>query len=476
MTRAFFTVAALGLAAGLTSALAAGCSCENLRANTQVMATIDAEPGVRAMARRLVGRVYGAPADQAGVPDVLVQEFPFPVAAAEGWPVTVALAPRDRDPSRRYRLEAIAQTQSGGEVATVRAISGYAEGQTLWLRLLLLDGCIGVTCEDPGQTCIGPEQCEDATVDPEDLPPYEVDAGISDDGGAGDAGGCSPETCDDGLECTEDSCDAQGRCTHTPRDAMCDDGNPCTDDACTGEGGDASGCSYVANTLPCDDGVFCNGLDTCSDGECVHAGDPCGSPLICEEVSGRCLGCTTTADCPGPMEGSFGACTGATACATSGTRSRTMRTFECMVGACVPVDTTESQACTRVTDGDACSDGNDCTSPDHCSGGACVGGANVCMDAGVDGGWEASADAGWDAGRDAGVDASGTAGRDAGWDGGCDSTIGSCDECQVDSDCDDFNPCTEDTCVRLPPHYCTHTPVACADGSVARIDGGIMIP
>ena len=48
--------------------------------------------------------------------------------------------------------------------------------------------------------------------------------------------------------------------------------------------------------------------------------------------------------------------------------------------------------------------------------------------------------------------------------------------CAVDSDCDDFNPCTEDTCVRLPPHYCTHTPVACADGSVARIDGGIIIP
>ena len=40
----------------------------------------------------------------------------------------------------------------------------------------------------------------------------------------------------------------------------CNDGNPCTDDVCDGEGG----CGAVANTDPCDDGLFCNGAESCS--------------------------------------------------------------------------------------------------------------------------------------------------------------------------------------------------------------------
>ncbi|UJR85220.1 hypothetical protein [Sandaracinus amylolyticus] len=345
-------IVVLGILA--SSALASGCSCENLRANTQVMATIDAEPGVRDMARQLVVRVYGAPGGQSGVPDTLVQEFPFPVSASDGWPTTVALAPEGRDASRRYRIEAVAQTASGAAIATVRAISGYAEEQTLWLQLLLLDGCIGVTCEDPGQTCIGPDQCGDATIDVEDLMPWARDAGTG-DGSVGDGGECDPGACDDRLACTTDYCDENGQCAHTRSAAMCDDDNPCTDDACSGDPTDGpSGCAYVNNTLDCDDGVFCNGLDACTAGECVHAGDPCGDTLECEEAGDRCLGCARDEECPARMEGAYGACVYDSACDEDAIQTRTVRTFGCVDAACEPSDTEETRACSRDTEGAGC--------------------------------------------------------------------------------------------------------------------------
>jgi hypothetical protein len=46
----------------------------------------------------------------------------------------------------------------------------------------------------------------------------------------------------------------------------------------------AGACTHPATTAPCDDGVFCNGADTCNAGACtVHAGDPC-------TTVGECVG------------------------------------------------------------------------------------------------------------------------------------------------------------------------------------------
>jgi cysteine-rich repeat protein len=50
------------------------------------------------------------------------------------------------------------------------------------------------------------------------------------------------------------------------------DSNACTDDKCDGAGA----CAHPGNAQPCDDGLFCNGADTCSGGSCsLHAGSPC---------------------------------------------------------------------------------------------------------------------------------------------------------------------------------------------------------
>ncbi len=65
----------------------------------------------------------------------------------------------------------------------------------------------------------------------------------------------------------------------------CDDGNACTNDICnTVESGlgDLFGCSHTNNSDPCDDGLFCNGVDNCAAGTCSgHAGDPCANGGVC---------------------------------------------------------------------------------------------------------------------------------------------------------------------------------------------------
>ncbi|MBI5505343.1 MAG: DUF4215 domain-containing protein, partial [Deltaproteobacteria bacterium] len=66
-------------------------------------------------------------------------------------------------------------------------------------------------------------------------------------------------------------------------DENCDDGNTivadgcstCEVDSCYACAGQPSLC-IPADALPCDDGIFCNGADTCVAGACAsHAGDPC---------------------------------------------------------------------------------------------------------------------------------------------------------------------------------------------------------
>jgi hypothetical protein len=131
----------------------------------------------------------------------------------------------------------------------------------------------------------------------------------------------------------------------------CNDGNPCTTDACDPDdgGADGNGCVHVNNTNSCDDGLFCNGADTCIAGGCdTHAGDPCagGSECAdnCNEGADSCFeapGTACTAD-TNPCTGD--ACDGA--------------------GACVHP---------ALGDGDSCDDGNTCTQDDVCTSGACAG-------------------------------------------------------------------------------------------------------
>jgi hypothetical protein len=93
---------------------------------------------------------------------------------------------------------------------------------------------------------------------------------------------CSNQTCNDNSVCTtNDQCE-NFLCQGIP--INCDDGNFCTDDSCD----PLSGCMYDYNTAPCDDGLFCNGYDTCNAGSCfLHAGDPC-QERHCNEEQDLC--------------------------------------------------------------------------------------------------------------------------------------------------------------------------------------------
>ena len=136
--------------------------------------------------------------------------------------------------------------------------------------------------------------------------------GAGGNGGAGGAGGagCNPSDCDDGNDCTVDGtcntssgqceggrnaqedtpcnaetgvCDGAGECVECNRPQQCDDGNECTTDSC--EGGSCS--HQVIVNKRCDfDGGSENGL--CDDqGACFEAPPNCG-PDTCPDTGNDC--------------------------------------------------------------------------------------------------------------------------------------------------------------------------------------------
>lgn len=109
--------------------------------------------------------------------------------------------------------------------------------------------------------------------------------------------------CDADEDCGEDLCDtATGLCVECLEDADCDDADLCTTDACTDgvcantavvcpEGetcnpetgvceSEATPCEGDAD---CDDGLFCNGIETCVEGFCAEGDAPCEEDETCEE-------------------------------------------------------------------------------------------------------------------------------------------------------------------------------------------------
>jgi len=91
---------------------------------------------------------------------------------------------------------------------------------------------------------------------------------------------CSVDSqCDDGNQCTTDTCDA-GTCLNVA--LGCDDGDACTTDAC-----DPGTGNCASTPVDCDDGVACT-VDTCnaSTGQCFS--DDSGCPA-CAEVGESCV-------------------------------------------------------------------------------------------------------------------------------------------------------------------------------------------
>ncbi len=246
--------------------------------------------------------------------------------------------------------------------------------------------CASKACDD-GNLCTKDDVCQGGACVPgpvqgcSDDDPCTVDS-CDPVKGCLHSAGPDGTACDDGNPCTDDDVCQAGVC-QAGAAKNCDDQNPCTDDMCGADGE----CAHAANTASCDDGVFCNGSDSCAAGACsVHAGDTCAQ--ACNEAKKACVACLSDKDCPTPADQVVEGCTYAT-CATTGTK--TVKTFASTCnttsGKCETTATTKKVAtgCTRtVKSGQSCGTGKYCCSnacvarndPDHCSscGVACASG------------------------------------------------------------------------------------------------------
>lgn len=138
-------------------------------------------------------------------------------------------------------------------------------------------------------------------------------------------GGCTLDIeCDDGLPCTLDECDfpvsgpvGSGACVHT----TIADGQP----------GGIEGCPQELGLLcgGCDDGLFCNGAETCLGGVCAAGSPPCSGGQVCSESFDLCQeqACSTAIDCSNP------AIVGASLAAIAGLRCNGIES--CISGVCV---------------------------------------------------------------------------------------------------------------------------------------------
>jgi len=81
--------------------------------------------------------------------------------------------------------------------------------------------------------------------------------------------------CNDNDLCTEDDVCSQGTCSGTA--INCDDGDVCTDDSCNPE----TGCVCTSNTVQCDDNDSCTIDDVCLDGICSGTPTDCDDSIEC---------------------------------------------------------------------------------------------------------------------------------------------------------------------------------------------------
>lgn len=207
------------------------------------------------------------------------------------------------------------------------------------------------------------------------------------------------------------------------KDLTCeDDDNPCTEDECNPATGE---CGIPRTGTSCDDGMFCNGDDTCSEGECTeHEGDPCNGQT-CNEGDDVCE-CVMDEDCPADMPGEWSECVFDDVCDEMGSRNRPVAKFSCTSGACVQEAAVENEVCPRETDGVSCDDAKICTGTDTCKNGSCVSTGNPCA-AGAD-----DADGCWE---------SGTQCRPCGVGAPCGSGLTCCNSGGTTASCKTFNSC-----------------------------------
>lgn len=225
--------------------------------------------------------------------------------------------------------------------------------------------------------------------------------------------------CNDTNPCTADTCDPLIGCQHAPvlNGTTCSDGNPCNGvETC--QAGACTAGQAIADGTTCDDGNKCTTGDACQAGACVGGskrpdGTQCSDGNPCNGLETCQLGVCT----PGQTQANGAPCGDGNPCNGSET---------CQAGVCAPGS--------PLPDGALCSDGFVCNGSETCKGQVCIAGippanGTSCSDGNVCNGGETCQNQ---------ICVSGTK-----------------------PDCNDGNPCTQDTCDSVLG--CRH--VARADGA-----------
>ncbi|NUN12240.1 MAG: DUF1566 domain-containing protein [Myxococcales bacterium] len=302
---------------------------------------------------------------------------------------------------------------------------------------------------------------------------------------------CDPSDCDDNNVCTTEECNEQGDCVSIPATGqpcddgdicsanevcnkgtcrsdtptICEDNNPCTEDSCVPE----VGCSFEAITgVPCDDGEPCTESDKCTRGLCMgtwlfdcNDENPCTKDLCDPEV-----GCAYE-----PLNG--GLCDGPGLCLAGGVCENS----ECTGGKpktcddqnpCTADTCLDTMGCSYIAvDGEVCEDNNPCTVEDLCNNGVCTGGKpKTCEDSDecTENGCDPTSGCTF-------VEISGTACND-------DDLCTTGDICkngacvgQESVNCNDDNPCSNDSCKNGVCEYvAVENGAACDDGDACTTD------
>ncbi|HXC50953.1 MAG TPA: hypothetical protein VN634_08720 [Candidatus Limnocylindrales bacterium] len=337
------------------------------------------------------------------------------------------------------------------------------------------DSCSGVdpngTVCDDGLFCNGADQCQFGTC--------SVHAGNACTGPDGDsncAESCSESrkscsgpdpngsACNDGLFCTgADTCSG-GTCSmHAGNACKGSDGDSNCVESCNEAAKNCAGSD--PNGSPCNDGLFCNGSDTCSGGSCsVHSGNPCAGA----DGDGNCSeSCNESADSCTAADANASPCNDGLFCNGPDTCSG----GSCSVHSGNPCagadgDGNCSESCNESADncggpdpgGSSCDDGLACNAADSCSNGFCTTHAGT-QCPGADGDSDCAESCSDTAAGCTSPDPPGSAcetSNPCSIDDHCDAA-GVCVEGTL-VDCDDDDPCTTDACIKAGPH-CTHLAV-----------------
>ena len=232
-------------------------------------------------------------------------------------------------------------------------------------------GCLniplnGYDCDD-GNQCTIDESCENGICQSPSLVECD-DSNFCTTDYCHPALGCvqtpNSNPCDDDEACTAiDTCIA-GACVGGSA-PNCDDGNDCTTDSCSS----GLGCvNFDANGSSCDDGKPCNGTDQdiCDDGSCDGPSCECSNDSDCGDDGNLCNGVPYCHPFNKKCENGL-----PIECGAAGDSACTVNVCEPEFGVCVPQ---------FVLNGTACTDGDACTHGDACNGGACASNTLSCND------------------------------------------------------------------------------------------------